>query len=322
MSDEKPGPRPAPKPITRRPEPAGRLRPHTPFETIAIVGLGLIGGSVALAARNAWPSVVVIGVDAEDVIGKARARGAIEVASSNLATVSDADLVVLAAPVWQNIGRLLELPRHVRPSTVVTDVGSTKRAIVDAARRICEKVTFVGGHPLAGAASSGIESASLDLFAGRRWLFTPEADTSRDTLERLYTFVSAIGAEPHSMGAAEHDHLMAFISHLPQLAASALMQVAGDEVGAPGLRFAGPGLLDTTRLADSPSDIWRDICLTNADYLEAALGRLVEALDGLRAHLTDRDAVDQVFGPARKWRERMRAAAQPRPDHSPEGGKA
>jgi prephenate dehydrogenase len=296
--------------------------PPAPFEAIAIVGLGLIGGSVALAVRNAWPSAVVMGVDADDVIDKARARGAVEVASSNLASVSDADLVVLAAPVQQNIGRLLELPRHVRRSTVVTDVGSTKRAIVDAANRIREEVTFVGGHPLAGATSGGIESASLDLFVGRRWLFTPEADASRDTRERLYAFVSAIGAQPHSMGAAEHDHLMAFISHLPQLAASVLMQVAGDEVGAPGLQFAGPGFLDTTRLADSPSGIWRDICLTNADYLQTALDRLVEALNGLRAHLTDRDAVDQVFAPARKWRERMRAAAEPRPDHSPEGEKA
>jgi prephenate dehydrogenase len=124
------------------------------------------------------------------------------------------------------------------------------------------------------------------------------------------------------MGAAEHDHLMAFISHLPQLAASALMQVAGDEVGAPGLQFAGPGLLDTTRLAGSPSGIWSDICLTNADYLQAALGRLVDALNGLRAHLTDGDALDQVFGPARKWREEMRAAAQPHSGRSPEGDKA
>lgn len=297
-------------------------RQQAPFETIAIVGLGLIGGLIALAVRNTWPTVVVIGVDAEDVIRKARAREAVQIASSNLAAVSDADLVVLAAPVRQNVGRLLELPRHVRPSAVVTDVGSTKRTIVDAARRSCGAVTFVGGHPLAGTAGSGIESASRDSFSGRRWLFTPEADTSRDALERLYAFVSAIGAEPHSMGAAEHDHLMAFISHLPQLAASALMQVAGDEVGAPGLQFAGPGLLDTTRLAGSPSGIWRDICLTNADCLQVALGRLVETLNGLRAHLTDGNALDRVFGPARTWRERMPVAAQPCPDDSPEGGKA
>jgi prephenate dehydrogenase len=137
-----------------------------PFERVAVVGLGLIGGSIALAVRRAWPSVVVTGVDSGEVIDRARSLGAVDAASTDLVIVSEASLVVLAAPVRQNIGRLLELPRLVRPSAVVTDVGSTKRAIVEAARQVGGEVTFVGGHPLAGATASGIEHASADLFDG------------------------------------------------------------------------------------------------------------------------------------------------------------
>ena len=301
-------------------EPGTRRADRVPFERVAGVGLGLIGGSIALAVRRAWPSVVVTGVDSGEVIDRARSLGAVDAASTDLVIVSEASLVVLAAPVRQNIGRLLELPRLVRPSAVVTDVGSTKRAIVEAARHVGGEVTFVGGHPLAGATASGIEHASADLFSGRRWLFTPEADSPPDALERLRVFVSMMGAEPCWMDAAEHDHLMAYLSHLPQLAASALMQVAGDEVGAAGLEFAGPGLTDTTRLAGSPSGIWADICLTNADYLQAALGRLADVLDSLRARVGDRDALEGILGPARAWREQLIASAR-RLDRAPEGGK-
>src|SRR6188768_1306168 len=143
------------------------------FTRIGVVGLGLIGGSIALAARELWPSALVIGVDNKDVLETAMRLHAIDVAADDLIVLAEADLVILAAPVRQNLQLLDELDENVRVPAVVTDTGSTKRAIVEAARRLPSRFTFIGGHPLGGAARSGLEHAKSDLFKGRPWLFTP-----------------------------------------------------------------------------------------------------------------------------------------------------
>src|SRR5438093_8791042 len=145
------------------------------FEKIGIVGLGLIGGSLALKARELWPGALVIGVDNKDVLETAMRMHAIDVAAEDLIVLAEADLVVLAAPVKQNIALLAELDDHVRQPAVVTDTGSTKRNIVSAAAALPPRFTFIGGHPLAGAAHGGLDHARPDLFAGRPWLLTPEA---------------------------------------------------------------------------------------------------------------------------------------------------
>jgi prephenate dehydrogenase len=275
------------------------------FDKIGIVGLGLIGGSIALAARQIWPSALVIGVDDKDVLETAMRLHAIDVAADDLIVLADADVVILAAPVRQNIALLEQLDENVHKAAVITDTGSTKRAIVDAARALPARFTFVGGHPLGGAAKGGLEHARPDLFTNRPWLLTPGGDGTGGAVDQLSMFVRALGADPRILSVAAHDRLLGYLSHLPQLTASALMQVIGDAVGGDGLALAGRGLLDTTRLASSPANIWKDIAATNGDEIRAALDALIAVLQGLRADLTDGDRLGKVFASANRWRESL-----------------
>ena len=272
------------------------------FEKVAIVGLGLVGGSIALAIRQNWPSGLVIGVDEKDVLERAMVRHAIDVAADDPVVIAEADLVVLAAPVRQNVELLAELGEHIHGPAVVTDVSSTKRAVVEAARILPPRLTFVGGHPLGGAPRGGIDYARADLFSGRPWLFTPVNDSSGDALDRLGRFVSAFGAKVHIMSAGDHDKLLASLSHVPQIVASTLMSIVGDAAGEKGLALAGRGLADTTRLASSPTTIWRDICATNTDEIGAALDSLITELRTLRSELDSEEALDRIFESAARWR--------------------
>jgi prephenate dehydrogenase len=300
-----------------RPLPASGAPPI--FDKIGIVGLGLIGGSIALAARQLWPKALVIGVDNKDVLETAMRLHAIDVAADDLIVLAEADLVILAAPVKTNIALLADLDENVRQPAVVTDTGSTKRGIMEAAGALPPRFTFVGGHPLAGAAQGGLEHARPDLFAGRPWLLTlagsertrpttgsdstrPSSDDAGPAVAKLVEFVQALGAVPRTLEGHEHDRLLAFLSHLPQLTASALMQVVGDAVGQEGLALAGRGLADTTRLASSPPDIWRDIAATNADQIAPALDQLIALLQELRRDLPDGDRLADVFTDAARWR--------------------
>jgi prephenate dehydrogenase len=164
------------------------------FQRIGVVGLGLIGGSIALAARKIWPSGLVIGVDRKDVLERAMVLHAIDVAADDPVVLAEADLVILAAPIQQNLALLGELHDHVAGSAVVTDTGSTKRAIVEASKALPDRLTFIGGHPLGGAARGGIEHARADLFMGRPWLFTPPAGHNTQALDRLRSFAVGLGA--------------------------------------------------------------------------------------------------------------------------------
>jgi prephenate dehydrogenase len=295
----------------RRPGGPGSDAKPPIFEKIGIIGLGLIGGSIALKSRELWPASLVIAVDNKDVLETAMRLHAIDVAADDLIVLAEADLVVLSAPVKQNIALLEELDEHVRVPAVVTDTGSTKREVVAAARSLPPRFTFIGGHPLGGAAKGGLEHARPDLFAGRPWLLTPDEKDARtrqpsDAVEKLTSFVRALGAEPKTMAAEAHDRLLAYLSHLPQLTASALMQVVGEAVGQNGLSLAGRGLADTTRLASSPADIWKDIVGTNADELGPALDALIAVLKDLRRDLSEGDRLAEVFDEANRWREELK----------------
>jgi prephenate dehydrogenase len=276
------------------------------FPKIGIVGLGLIGGSIALAARRIWPSALVIGVDSKDTLEVAMRRHAVDVGADDMVVLAEADVVVLAAPVTENVALLGRLESAVRQAAIVTDTGSTKRVIVEAARALPPQLTFVGGHPLGGAATSGLEHARPDLFVGRPWLLTPTGEAAGPAVERLSAFVRELGAEPKILTAAAHDRLLAYLSHLPQLTASALMQVIGDAVGEEGLALAGRGLVDTTRLAGSPPGIWRDIAATNADELGTALDIVVAVLQDLRADLREGARLADVFTAANRWRSLLK----------------
>jgi len=262
-----------------------------PFDSIAIVGLGLIGGSIALGVRERWPESRVFGVDSEAVLAHALGGGAIERGFASIGALPNTSLIVLAAPVRQNI----ELLQQIKRPAIATDVSGTKREIVSAARALSPGTTFVGGHPLGGGERGGFAFARPDLFTGRPWIFTPDGDDSTDAVERLSRLVTGLGAHPCILPAEEHDRVMAYVSHLPQLAASALMEAVGAAAGIEGLRMAGRGLVDTTRLASSPADVWRDICLTNADAIGDALDCLIARLTQLRGDLRHGEPIEAIF---------------------------
>lgn len=275
------------------------------FRRIAIVGVGLIGGSAAFAARRALPGATIVGVDRDDVILAARQLGAVHHGGTELSVVRGADLVLLAAPVRQNVAALERLPSVIDGPAIVFDAGSTKRAMLEAARRLPSHLAFVGGHPLAGAARGGIEASRADLFEGRPWILTPTATTDREALSRVAALVQAFGATPIAIDADAHDHVLAYTSHLPQLTASALMHVVGEGVGERGLALAGRGLADTTRVASSPASIWTDICATNADEILPALDRLIRTLTDMRDGLAAGTPPEAVLRSGARWRKRL-----------------
>jgi prephenate dehydrogenase len=191
------------------------LRADTPggpppiFERIAIIGLDRVGGSIALAARQAWPSGLVIGVDSNDVLENAMLLHAVDVGSRDLSLAEGADLVVLATPLEQSLELIRQLADRLDREAVVTDVASVKSAIVEAARALPPRLQFIGGHPIVEGPAGGLERARPDLFAGRPWLFTPEAAGEQRTIARLFAFVTALGALPRSLDPSEHDRLFA-----------------------------------------------------------------------------------------------------------------
>jgi prephenate dehydrogenase len=287
--------------VRSRPD-ARRIASRPAFSSVAIVGVGLMGGSLALALRRAWPGVAVFGVDRQAVVERAQEQGAIHYGAEDLWLVAGADLIVLAAPAATNIELLSALLPHAAPDAVITDVGSVKRRIMAAAEQL--PVNFVGGHPVCGGTSSGLSAANPDMFAGRQWLLTAGSRTHRDALERVLAMARAVGARPRVVDASEHDRLMAYVSHLPQLVSSMLMRAAGEAVGDHGLSLAGAGLLDTTRLAASTASIWEDICRENGDEIAPALDRMIGLLVELRTSVGTRAPLG-LFDEASRWRRRL-----------------
>lgn len=290
--------------------PVDRARPdageNPPFERIAVVGFGLIGGSIALAIRERWPTALLIAIDNKDVLESAMRRHAADVGGDDLGMAGGADLVILSAPVLQNIASLQRLPGYVPGDAIVTDTGGTKSATMKAAAHLPSRLRFVGGHPLAGAAVGGLDAARADLFAGRPWILTPPDTASPEELARIEEFVSALGAAPVRLDAGRHDAIVGYLSHLPQLAASALMHVVGEHVGAEGLALAGRGLRDTTRLASSPAQVWRDVVQTNPEHVREALDALIEALQQLKSSTSGDDAaLERIFGSAARWKNEL-----------------
>jgi prephenate dehydrogenase len=252
---------------------------------LAIIGPGLIGTSVALAARRAWPDVELIAVDRHGSVGTARG----------------ADVIVLATPVDTIIRILRDESRHLS-AALVLDAGSTKRAIVAAARE-AGVANFVGGHPMAGAARSGPAAARADLFDGRPWFLIPPGERG-GPLARAQAFVEALGATAVVLDddGREHDRIMAAVSHLPQVVASVLMIVVGNAAAARGLEWAGAGLRDTTRLAASDAAVWESILATNAPELRPLLLELADKLLETADQLDDAAALRELFATANRYR--------------------
>lgn len=269
---------------------------------IAIVGVGLLGGSLAAALRRAWPDVTITGVDR----GRRPPRrvAPLDAYATDLGLVADADVVVLAAPVDANLALLPAVARLVGADATITDVGSTKRAIVARARELSVHRQFVGGHPMAGLAVSGARHATAGLFEHAPWALTP-GRAGRVHVHRVRRLAEAVGAKPFAMSAAEHDRIVAFVSHLPQVIVSCLMKSVGEVVGHPGLVMSGGGLYDTTRLATSDGRLWAAILEQNQDEVRRALAAFGRELRAVERALQAPGSVERLFEDARRWRQRL-----------------
>lgn len=274
---------------------------------LTVVGLGLLGGSFALSLREVEPSVEVTAVDLPEVLDRPAARRAADrfVAVHDEAALRDAvrsaDLTLLAAPVRRIVALL---PSVLGTARLVTDCGSTKRAIADAAAALPGRGRFVLSHPMAGAPEGGIEHARAGLFRDRRWLICPEGSDA-DALASVEEIVRKLGAEPVRLGAPAHDHAVALTSHATQLVASALASVAleaGAEVA------AGPAFEGATRVAGGPPEMWGDILYTNARDVADALAALGRELETVRAGLAqpvpDTRAALALLARARRLRQK------------------
>jgi prephenate dehydrogenase len=253
---------------------------------VAVLGVGLIGGSVALAARERAGASVAGYDPAPGALGEAVARGALDDACDTVgAAVDGADAVFAAAPVFAVDELVTAALAGTGADCVVTDVGSTKRAIVAAH----QDPRFVGGHPLAGAETAGVGHARPDLFDGAVWYLTPGPRTSGELYERLHRLLVTIGARPVAIDAAAHDRMLAAVSHLPHVLANVLVAQAAAALGGERLPATGPSFRDATRVAGAPSTIWTDIYLSNRDALIAEVDGAIERLRAVRVSLESGD---------------------------------
>jgi prephenate dehydrogenase len=245
---------------------------------VAIVGLGLVGGSLARALTAAGYRVT--GIDWPLVVRRALRGRAITAGATRTEAAAAADVVVLAAPPATNLRLLRRLAKVARPGLVITDVSSVKGEIAREAARL-RLSGFVGGHPMAGTEKRGFASSSPDLFRGAAWWIVPGRDPR--AARRVRALVRATGARPITVDAATHDRAMAFLSHVPQVVSWALLEAArGDAVARRHLRRAGPGFRDMTRLARSPRPLWNDILGANRAEVRRALGALARRLERRR----------------------------------------
>jgi prephenate dehydrogenase len=274
---------------------------------IAVLGVGLIGGSIGLAARDRLGAEVA-GFDPNgELLTRARELGALDSAEGSVAeAVAGAELVFCASPVMALPGLAAEALDAASQDCAVTDVGSVKRDVIAA---LGSEARFIGGHPLAGAETSGVENARADLFEGARWYLTPTANTGGLLYDRLQRAIAEIGARPQAIEAETHDRLMATISHLPHVLANVLVNQAATALSeeAEHLPEVGPSFRDATRVAGANPAIWADIFAGNreavATEIDAAISRLQEAADLLRSG--DRDAVVSWHEHAAKRRREL-----------------
>jgi prephenate dehydrogenase len=283
------------------------------FARLGIAGVGLIGGSLGGAVRAAGLAGEVMGFGrSRENLRVARERGLIDRAVREPAALAEADCIVLAAPVGTCPALADAIRPHARPGTVLTDVGSVKGMLVAALEARWRGVgPVVGAHPIAGSEASGAAAARTDLFRDQRCILTPTSSTDPRALARVRALWEGVGARVEEMPPDVHDQLLARVSHLPHLVAYALAAAIGEARfdGRAALEYAGSGFRDTTRIAASPAELWRDIALANLPAVRAALGEFRAALDRLDALLVAGDAagLGAALEAARAARRRLGA---------------
>ena len=279
---------------------------------LVIIGVGLIGGSFALALRKAGLVRHIAGVGrSPQNMQCALERGIIdEIATDMASALHNADLVFLAMPVGQTALIMERIAPHLSANTILTDAGSTKQDVIAAARHhlpLQNRHHFVPGHPIAGTEHSGAQAAQADLYHDKHVILTPLPETGADAIERVSQLWQACGAQVSQMPADEHDHALAATSHLPHILAFTMMNHLNHSTNHPEnlLRFAGSGLRDFTRIASSSPEMWRDICLANREALLKQINAYQNELNSLQEMLKNNDgeALEQAFSQARGVRE-------------------
>jgi prephenate dehydrogenase len=264
---------------------------------ITIIGTGLIGGSLGLALRKKGFHGKIVGCDRTDVLARAKGMGAIsQVVADPVEASRGSDVVVLATPVGAIIELIGGLAPHLPSNALLTDVGSTKAAVVTKAKKVFgadANRRFLGGHPMAGKENSGIEFADARLFQGAAWFITPlpEQKLNRGVAAEYLAWLKKLGAKVARLDSPEHDRLCAWISHVPQMVSTALAAALVQEYGedAPLLESGGRALREMTRIAASPYSMWRDIALTNKNLIADALLKLEQRLAHIRENLDSRE---------------------------------
>ncbi len=283
------------------------------LQKLTILGPGLLGGSIGMAARQRKVAQrVTVWARRPEAADEAYKLGAADEAIGDLQrAVTDADLIVLATP----IGVMRSLAGQIKPwltsHSIVTDVGSVKYAIVnDLSHALDGAARFVGSHPMAGSEQSGIEAARRDLFENAVCIVTPREDTDQAALQTVHDFWKTLGCSVKTLAPLEHDEMVARISHLPHVVAAAVINVVCSDPANAGhpLNFVGPGFKDFTRIASGPPDMWTEICVENRHEIARALEHLIEELGKLRTSLQNADAVElrAMLKRAKHFRDELR----------------
>ncbi len=274
--------------------------------TVAIVGVGLIGGSIGLALRKRGLAPRVIGVGRRQAtLRTARRVGAVTNTTIELAKgVAEAELIIVCTPVGRIVEDVQRVAAHCREGTLITDAGSTKVSIVSALDEgLPRGCRFLGSHPLAGSDRAGPAHADADLFEGRVAVLTPTRNTRAEDYDTLHHFWASLGSVVVQMTAAEHDRTVAVISHLPHAVASILAATLPESY----FRFAGTGVLDTTRIAAGDPELWRHIFVHNRDNVLGALGAFRDNLDALITAIRngDDEAMEQILATGKRNRDAL-----------------
>ena len=279
------------------------------IKNVTVIGVGLIGGSFALSLRRIGYRGAIIGVSSPATLAKAVDLAVIDEGLALQEALPRSDLVYMAQPVPRIVEQLDQVREGVPCHALVTDAGSTKRAIMDRARKVFARrgPAFVGGHPMAGKEGRGVEIAEASLFDGATYALVPTGPAMPDSpvIREFLGWLALMGCRPRVMAASEHDRIVGWTSHMPQLVSTALAAAIGDGLtGSNDVELAGDGLRDMTRLAASPYAVWAGILETNQGPIDEALGAFVREIEALRGALRA-DAADRHFERGRALRARL-----------------
>jgi prephenate dehydrogenase len=259
------------------------------LKKICVIGMGLLGASVTMAAMRAFPKVLIVGFSHRDSTRKKarRLNTANHIAETLEEAVCDADMVILATPVMTFEAYFRQIAPFLKKGCIVTDVGSTKTLVHKWAQKNLQKeVYFVGSHPIAGSEKRGIEFARDDLLTSARCILTQTPKTNKKAVKLLAKFWTMLGCNVLTLPPAKHDQIYGIISHLPHITAASLVNASNFE----DMKFAGKGFIDTSRVASGPADVWTDILLTNSGNITRGIDRLTRQLRSLRAAIGTKNA--------------------------------